>query len=340
MSLTNTLAEKRVFISHASKNFPIADDIRRRLEELGLPCWIAPRDIQPGSSYGAEIVSAIENCLAVVLVLTSEANASRAVANELELAFRNQRVIIPVRLRPVSPASSLAFFVNNTQWVDVFHSPLKDRVSEIARLLAAVRNGSPPPVPSAEAKTFFGAIERQIEGVIRYKFLTLAIVLLGIAALGAFAAVFSSKTLFVLEAEQSRIDKDPATFGLVTLSTVSEEVSSAPTLRLRATTYVNIQDPVASEMSWKAFARFAPTGLSPIDVTPVAALRAPGAQTITFELPEAAELVVFCMTAKHPTLSGTYTARWDFVIARSASAVSITRSQAPRIEPTKNGDCE
>jgi len=49
-------------------------------------------------------------------------------------------------------------------------------------LLAAVRNGSPPPVPSAEAKTFFGAIERKIEGVNRYKFLTLAIVLLGIAA--------------------------------------------------------------------------------------------------------------------------------------------------------------
>lgn len=331
---------KRVFISHASKNFPIADEIRRRLEELGMPCWIAPRDIQPGSSYGSEIVSAVEGSLAVVLVMTDEANASRAVANELELAFRNQRVIIPVRMKPVAPASSLAFFVNNTQWVDVFHSPLKDRVREIARLLEAVRNGGPPPSPAPEVKTFLGALERQAEGLIRYKVLTLVVVLAVIATVGAAAALLSGRTLSILEAERSKIDNDPATFGLVTLAAASELNSGLTALPVRATAYVNLKDPVGSGVSWKAFARLSTRGAHPIDVGPIAALRAPGAQAVNFEMPLSANLLVFCMTARHPTLPGSYTARWDFAVVPARGAAGITRAEAPRMALAKDGDCE
>jgi hypothetical protein len=185
----------RVFISHASKNFAVADEIRRRLEALNVPCWIAPRDVPPGASYGEEIVSAIQNCLAVVFVLSDEANKSKAVANELELAFRYQRVIIPVRFKLVEPASSLAFFINNTQWVDIRDTPLRQRVHEIARLLDAVRYGHLPPAPRPENKTLFGSLERSIEGVFRYKYLSLTIVLTLIIGSGLVGMLQSGRTL-------------------------------------------------------------------------------------------------------------------------------------------------
>jgi hypothetical protein len=63
-----TTNASKVFISHASKNFKLADEIRSRLESIGIECWIAPRDIPLGSSYGEEITNAIKNCVAVVFV--------------------------------------------------------------------------------------------------------------------------------------------------------------------------------------------------------------------------------------------------------------------------------
>ncbi len=335
-------AVHKVFISHASKNHALADDIRRRLEELELPCWIAPRDIPPGSSYGSEIVSAIESCLAVVVVLTDEANASRAVANELELAFRNQRVIIPVRLKPVQPASSLAFFVNNTQWVDAFHTPLKDRVPELARLLEAIRAGSAPPSPAPEKKTFVAKLERQIEGLIRYKLLTAIVAVSFLAVLGIASALMSGKSVSMLEAEQAKIAQDPASFGLVNLALADELVAGSNRLSLRATVYVNLADPVASGVKWKAYAKSSNSDTQIIDVKALESIRAAGAQMINFEVSglSPAGTVVFCMIGKHPTLGSLHTAKWSFSIEPSAGAAPvISRASPPQLSPATPGDC-
>ena len=39
-----------IFISHSSKNKPIADALVAALEKAGLGCWIAPRNIPTGSN--------------------------------------------------------------------------------------------------------------------------------------------------------------------------------------------------------------------------------------------------------------------------------------------------
>jgi hypothetical protein len=178
----------KIFISHASLNFRLADEIRSLLEGHDIPCWIAPRDIPAGSSYSEQITLAIKNATALVLVLTDEANISRAVANELEMAFRYQKVIIPVRLRQVQPADSIAFFVNNAQWVDAFQSPLKQRVREIARIVNALAAGLPLPAADPERRTLLGTLERRIEGFFRYKAITLTAGVLLFAVLGLLSA--------------------------------------------------------------------------------------------------------------------------------------------------------
>ncbi len=45
-----------VFVSHSSRNKVIADAICARLEQHGIRCWIAPRDIDPGRDYSDRIV--------------------------------------------------------------------------------------------------------------------------------------------------------------------------------------------------------------------------------------------------------------------------------------------
>jgi hypothetical protein len=50
-----------VFISHSSVNKKAADAICHALEQNGVKCWIAPRDIPPGANYGGEIIKGIKN---------------------------------------------------------------------------------------------------------------------------------------------------------------------------------------------------------------------------------------------------------------------------------------
>ena len=48
-----------VFISYASEDKAIANAICSFIESRRVRCWIAPRDIMPGSSYGSSIIYAI-----------------------------------------------------------------------------------------------------------------------------------------------------------------------------------------------------------------------------------------------------------------------------------------
>jgi hypothetical protein len=68
-----------VFVSYASQDVAVADAIVATLEKNGLECWIAPRDVTPGSQYADEIVGAINDARVLVLVLSQYAVASPAV---------------------------------------------------------------------------------------------------------------------------------------------------------------------------------------------------------------------------------------------------------------------
>src|SRR5579884_2349304 len=46
---------KHVFISYATPDQEAADRLCRLLEEQGIGCWIAPRDVTPGGEYGVAI---------------------------------------------------------------------------------------------------------------------------------------------------------------------------------------------------------------------------------------------------------------------------------------------
>ena len=62
-----------VFISYASQDAAVANSIVQNLEQHGCKCWIAPRDVTPGSQYADEIVGAINDARVFVLVLSEHA---------------------------------------------------------------------------------------------------------------------------------------------------------------------------------------------------------------------------------------------------------------------------
>ena len=111
-----------VFISYASADKLIAFTICEALENGGVKCWIAPRDILVGS-YGAAIIKAINHSKLMVLVLSSHANQSEHVHREIERAADKGITIYPFRIEDVLPSEDLELFISSEQWFDAFPSP-------------------------------------------------------------------------------------------------------------------------------------------------------------------------------------------------------------------------
>ena len=89
------------FISYAKDDFEKAQEIADQLEEHDFKCWIAPRDVRPGRSYGDLIIKGIERAQSFILVLSSASNNSGFVSREIERAVSKNKHIFTVRVEDV-----------------------------------------------------------------------------------------------------------------------------------------------------------------------------------------------------------------------------------------------
>jgi len=128
-----------VFISYSSDDQEIAFSICEMIEQNGIKCWIAPRDVVGGRTYGAEIVDAINNSNLVLLIFSHNSNKSNHVANEVDIAFNEGKIIIPFRISQTTISSELKYYLNNKHWIDGYPSP-KDKFN---LLLKSIQNNLP-----------------------------------------------------------------------------------------------------------------------------------------------------------------------------------------------------
>jgi TolB-like protein len=132
---------RRVFISYASHDAVIAQRVCSALEAAGFTCWIAPRDVVPGTLYAEGIVRALDESKVLVVVLSEQAVASAHVGRELERAAAKKHPIIALRAdaAPLTPA--FEYFLNQSQWIEVGAGGAEGAV---AKLVEAVgRNLAP-----------------------------------------------------------------------------------------------------------------------------------------------------------------------------------------------------
>jgi len=108
-----------IFISYASADAAIATALVDRLENAGLACWMAPRNVTPGALYADEIVRAINDSSLVVLVLSAHSVASVHVGKELERASSKGRRIIALRTDTTALPPAFEYFLSESQWIEV-----------------------------------------------------------------------------------------------------------------------------------------------------------------------------------------------------------------------------
>lgn len=137
-----------VFVSHSSKDKPVADAVVAGLEAAGIRCWCAPRDIAPGATWGEAINTAIEGSRFMVIVLSGNANRSNHVVREVERAVANNVIIIPFRIEDITPTGAMAYFLSSEHWLDALSPPLKKHIQELVDTIQRFMDGrEPPPKP-------------------------------------------------------------------------------------------------------------------------------------------------------------------------------------------------
>ena len=138
------MPDRAVFISHAHQDAEIARELCARLEAAGVACWIAPRNMRAGADWSATIPSAIDACRAMVLILSSGANASRQIAHEAHLAHENGIPIVPVRVEAVEPQGALRYLLSGVHYVDALGGSREDAYAEVAGVLHRPDEGGEP----------------------------------------------------------------------------------------------------------------------------------------------------------------------------------------------------
>lgn len=111
------MEHKYVFISYSSANKAIADATCHILEECGIPCWIAPRNIIPGKTWAGNIVQAIRECSLMVLIYSEDSNSSSQVANEVDKAFSHGKTIIPFMVDSTPMNDDFDYYLSRKHWL-------------------------------------------------------------------------------------------------------------------------------------------------------------------------------------------------------------------------------
>ncbi|MFO7742599.1 MAG: tetratricopeptide repeat protein [Anaerolineae bacterium] len=143
-----------VFISYSTKDTPIAEAVRERLEDSTIACWMAPRDIPPGASWAAAIDKAIRTSKLMVLVLSSHSNTSPQVIREVCSAVEHDVSVIPFRTEDIPPSGAMKYFLATVQWFDALTPPLADHLSRLVDTATRLLSRS----AEAEQPTFREAV--------------------------------------------------------------------------------------------------------------------------------------------------------------------------------------
>lgn len=119
----------KIFISYSSMDSDIALKTCEFLEEHGMKCWMAPRDIEVGSDYNKSIMDGLHNAKVVVLICSDNSYSSKFVVNEIKSAFESNKYIIPLNVDDSMPSGDMGFYLNNHK--HIYLNPLNPDFTDL-----------------------------------------------------------------------------------------------------------------------------------------------------------------------------------------------------------------
>jgi hypothetical protein len=134
---------QHIFVSYSRADSETVDAIVSRLKRDGFDVWLDREAIMGGDIWSQEIVKAVGNAYAFLLMLSPSAAASKNVRQEVCLAFGGDKDLVPLKLAPVEIPDSLQYQLAGVQWIEYYRNP-DAKYAELVNVLNHRKPGSTP----------------------------------------------------------------------------------------------------------------------------------------------------------------------------------------------------
>jgi len=103
--------DSMLFVSYSHKDRPRVEPIVSVIEEMGRRVWMDRTDITGQTGWAGQIVRAIRECRAVVLMASPNSYNSDQVVRELYLAMNHRKTIVPIEIEPAEMPDELQYIL-------------------------------------------------------------------------------------------------------------------------------------------------------------------------------------------------------------------------------------
>jgi TolB-like protein/Tfp pilus assembly protein PilF len=124
--------EHDVFISYSSVDRTAGETVCSVLEQNGISCWMAPRDITPGLDFAEAIIDGIKSSKLFILLYTSSSNNSKQVIREVDRAVHLGLPVINFRIEDVPLSKQLEYYLSSVHWLDAKTPQLEEHINKLS----------------------------------------------------------------------------------------------------------------------------------------------------------------------------------------------------------------
>lgn len=140
---------QQVFISYAEMEHRedryVADALCVKLEGKRIGCWVAHRDVPPGSDFIEAMYHAVKACDICLVIINGRSTGSRYVQSEVKQALDEHKIILPVRIEDVDFGPLLTNMLNTLSWLDALPPPVEKHLDKVVDQVERLLRPHPPP---------------------------------------------------------------------------------------------------------------------------------------------------------------------------------------------------
>ena len=145
-----------VFISYSTNDQTIVEGVSHYLEQNGIRCFVAYRDIPRGVVWAAAITEAIEISKLMIVVFSEHFNRSPQVDREIEMCIEEGKPILTFKIQNAPFTGAKKYYLKNINWIDAFPNPNECfglLLESVKKLLPQNTQENQTPTPKNEPTT-------------------------------------------------------------------------------------------------------------------------------------------------------------------------------------------
>jgi hypothetical protein len=317
-------SSRSAFISHASVDAGLAQQLCARLELQGVRCWIAPRDVTPGQPYSSEIVRGIETTGALILLATPAAVSSENVLNELEQAHRLQKTLLTVMVGKPQISRQLSYYIARLHWVEMSGASMgavADRLAQAIEGAVSWQNVASGP---SLARWFFYGLWRHF--LVPMLSVATAVLLAGLVAIHFL---------------RGRLNTDYRSLGWVTLDT-AQDAAGGP-INIGARVWIGNDQALLGDVSLQSAVKLGDQSIRKNDLLGKQnPLQTADGQAVLFTVPPDAGQLTTCLTVPSRNGGNLYrvTQIFSIIAPGGTGAINVVPAGAASVKKEDGSPCK